>query len=65
MISGLLNLKVFGLVGFLISGIIEKLGDTHLHRAHTIPGEISPAHRGVLFLAELPEFDKRSIEVMR
>ncbi len=70
--------RIFSALGLLDSG--QPLMATRPFRSphHTIsdaglvgggstpvPGEISMAHNGVLFLDELPEFNRKTLEVMR
>jgi len=70
--------RIYSSVGLLKAG--QSILATRPFRAphHTIshpglvgggsiptPGEVSLAHNGVLFLDELPEFDKKTLEVLR
>ncbi len=70
--------KIYSVAGLLVSraGIVRArpfrfphhtISQTALVGGGTLvkPGEISLAHHGVLFLDELPEFTRSSIEVMR
>ncbi len=68
--------KIYSIAGLLNSGIIKVRPFRNPH--HSIsdvgligggsyfqPGEVSLAHNGVLFLDELPEFSRKTLEVLR